>query len=293
MAPPKRVHNTSLPLPALQLLNRCLNAQSSHLYRSVDVFIIIVMYCSHLVPYITHSAAQPYSSETTAPPYSSEPAVSPYSSETAAPPHSSETAAPPYSELAAPLHSFVLAAPLVRDRSAASLIRDSCAASRIRDICTASLVRARRAAHSSETAAPPYSSKPAALPTRPRHLHRLTRPSPPRCPLVRDSCTASLVQASRAARSSETAAPPYSSVPETAAQPHSSPRQLCRFTHTRQLRRPTRPRKICNTCNRLFAVTACIMRTNVAIDTTRFRLTKKSELKLRRNKHVRESSDYI
>ena len=170
----------------------------------------------------------------------------------------------------------------------------------VRDSCTASLVQARRAARSSETAAPPHSSEPAALPARPRHLHRLTRPSPPRCPLVRDSCTASLVQARRAARSSETAAPPYSSVlaaplhsSETAAQPHSSPRQLRRFTHTRQLRRPTHPRKICNTCNRLFAVTACIVRTNVAIDTTRFRLTKKSELKLRRNKHVRESSDYI
>ena len=188
----------------------------------------------------------------------------------------------------------------------------------VRDSCTASLVRARRAARSSETSAPPHSSEPATLPTRPRQLHRLTRPSPPRCPLVRDSCaallvrarraaplvrdscTASLVQARRAARSSETAAPPYSSVlaaplhsSETAAHPHSSPRQLRRFTHTRQLRRPTHPRKICNTCNRLFAVTACIMRTNVAIDTTRFRLTKKSELKLRRNKHVRESSDYI
>ena len=82
----------------------------------------------------------------------------------------------------------------------------------VRDSCTASLVHARRAARSSETAAPPHSSEPAALPARPRHLHRLTRPSPPRCPLVRDSCTASLVQARRAARSSETAAPPYSSV---------------------------------------------------------------------------------
>ena len=36
MAPPMRVHNTSLPLPALQRLNRCLNAQSSNLYRSVS-----------------------------------------------------------------------------------------------------------------------------------------------------------------------------------------------------------------------------------------------------------------
>ena len=186
----------------------------------------------------------------------------------------------------------------------------------VRDSCTASLVQARRAARSSETAAPPHSSKPAVLPARPRQLHRLTRPSPPRCPLVRDICTASLVRARHAAHSSETAAPPHSSKPAALParprqlrrltrpcsprrstrprpQPHSSPRQLRRFTHTRQLRRPTHLRKICNTCNRLFAVTACIMRTSVAIDTTRFRLTKKSELKLRRNKHVRESSDYM
>ena len=35
MAPPVKVHNTSLPLPALQRLDRCLNAQSSNLSRSV------------------------------------------------------------------------------------------------------------------------------------------------------------------------------------------------------------------------------------------------------------------
>ena len=43
MAPPKRVHNTSLPLPALQHLNRCLNAQSSNLYRSVTKTIPTIM----------------------------------------------------------------------------------------------------------------------------------------------------------------------------------------------------------------------------------------------------------
>ena len=35
MAPPMKVYNTSLPLSALQRLDRCLNAQSSNLYRAV------------------------------------------------------------------------------------------------------------------------------------------------------------------------------------------------------------------------------------------------------------------
>ena len=35
MALPMKVYNTSLPLPALQRLDRCLNALSSNLYRSV------------------------------------------------------------------------------------------------------------------------------------------------------------------------------------------------------------------------------------------------------------------
>ena len=35
MAPSMKVYNASLPLPALQRLDRCLNALSSKLYRSV------------------------------------------------------------------------------------------------------------------------------------------------------------------------------------------------------------------------------------------------------------------
>ena len=35
MTAPMKVYNTSLPLPALQGLDRCLNALSSNLYRSV------------------------------------------------------------------------------------------------------------------------------------------------------------------------------------------------------------------------------------------------------------------
>ena len=53
MAAPMNVYNTSLPLPALQRLDHCLNALSSNLYRSVLEGLDTaggVIYCTQFLP---------------------------------------------------------------------------------------------------------------------------------------------------------------------------------------------------------------------------------------------------